>query len=64
MRHSSTLWAAVGALSLVAAEADLAAIPWEDTPQLDEHGFDKRQCCCQQTSTVTEVVTVTDCYIP
>lgn len=66
MRHSTTLWAAVGVLSVVAAEAEFGAIPFEDVPQLDEHGFDKRQCCCQQTSTVTATVTETpDCgYIP
>jgi hypothetical protein len=65
MRHSSTLWAAVGALSLVAAQEApqiTAAMGWDEMPQLDERGIDKRQCCCQNTQTVTE--TVTNCYIP
>jgi hypothetical protein len=60
MRHSTTLWAAVSVLSLVAADEEFGAIVDESVPQLDENGFDKRQCCCYgYTSTITETATVT-----
>jgi hypothetical protein len=60
MRHSTTLWAAVSVLSLVAADPDFGAIVDESVPQLDENGLDKRQCCCYgQTSTITQNFTVT-----